>query len=85
MNGELKLEQTAEVLADVYTDYVKTSEVAEEHEEILAEITYAPWAVLHLVLVVTLRGNAMSIAEPHVSIIITLLAVHQSMRLTGVV
>lgn len=42
VNGELDFEQSAEELHDVYTDYVKIPEVAEEHEEILAEIMYNP-------------------------------------------
>jgi len=42
VNGKLNLEQTAEVVQNVYTDYVKFPEVAEEHEEILAEIMYDP-------------------------------------------
>lgn len=42
VNGELGFEQITEAVHDVYTDYVKTPEVAEEHEEVLAEIMYDP-------------------------------------------
>ncbi len=42
VNGELNLEQTAEAVQNVYIDYVKVPEVAEEHEEILATIMYDP-------------------------------------------
>ena len=42
VNGALNLEQPVELMHDVYKDYVKTPEVAEEHEEILAEIMYDP-------------------------------------------
>jgi hypothetical protein len=42
VNGELNSEQPVEEVHDVYKDYVKTPEVAEEHEEILAEIMYDP-------------------------------------------
>lgn len=42
VNGELNLEQTAEEVQNVYTDYVKVPEVAEEHEEVLVTIMYDP-------------------------------------------
>ncbi|MBD8034795.1 MULTISPECIES: hypothetical protein [Solibacillus] len=42
VNGELNLEQPVEIMHDVYKDYVKIPEVAEEHEELLAEIMYDP-------------------------------------------
>lgn len=46
VNGALELKQPAEELYDVYKDYIKTPEVAEEHEEILAEIMYDPFSCI---------------------------------------